>query len=223
MNDEEYEFSGKTVEEALQKAERDLGLGRDEFETEVISEGRGGILGIGGEDAVIRVLVSDADEAGVALPGNSISVTATAGVEVLSRLLDLLGLEGDVYSDESGESLILNVEGDDLGVLIGRRGSTLASLQHVARLMVASRSTEWPAFTVDVCGYKQRRHAALKELARRLGEQAKYRKRPVTLEPMPPDERRVIHLALADNRDVYTESIGEEGDRKVVIHPRTLK
>lgn len=222
MNDDEHEFSGKTVEDALQKAEQELGLGRDEFEMAIISEGRSGILGIGGEDAVIRVQVFDADTPGGA-PGNVSSATATVGIEVLSRLLELMGLEGDVYSDESAESLILNVEGDDLGVLIGRRGSTLASLQHIARLMVASRRTEWPAFTVDVCGYKQRRHAALKELARRLGEQAKYRGRPVTLEPMSPDERRVIHLALADNRDVYTESVGEEGERKVVIHPRTLK
>ena len=110
MNDEEYEFSGKTVEEALQKAERDLGLGRDEFETEVISEGRGGILGIGGEDAVIRVRVFDADEAGVALPGNSISVTATAGVEVLSRLLDHFFVHrGIEHETDRGAALALSV------------------------------------------------------------------------------------------------------------------
>ncbi len=219
--DEEYQFSGRTVEEALQKAEQELGLGRDEFEMEIVSEGRGGILGIGGEDAIVKVRPFDIDIPRVT--SSDAESTAAIGVEILGRLLELMGLEGDVDYNDAGESLILNIEGDDLGVLIGRRGSTLSSLQHITRLMVASRKTEWPAFTVDVCGYKQRRHAALKELARRLGDQARYRRRPVTLEPMPPDERRVVHLALADSRDVYTESVGEEGDRKVVIHPRTLK
>ncbi len=220
---EEYEFSGRTVEEALRKAEEDLGLGCDEFETEIVSQGRGGILGIGGEEAVIRVRPYGAIEPDDAQSGNTMPGTVSAGIEVLSRLLELMGLEGDVYTEESGESVILNIEGDDLGLLIGRRGSTLATLQHITRLMVASRLNEWPSFAVDVCGYKQRRYAALKELAHRLGEQARYRRRPVALEPMPPDERRIIHLALADSRDVYTESVGEEGERKVVIHPRTLK
>jgi spoIIIJ-associated protein len=221
--DEEYEFSGRTVDEAVQKAERELGLDRDESEMEVVSEGRGGILGIGGEDAVIKVRPLDIVIPKVSPEEAASADTAATAVEVLTELVDLMGLEGDVDANDEGESLILNIEGDDLGVLIGRRGSTLASLQHIARLIVASRRDEWPVFTVDVCGYKQRRHAALKELARRLGEQAKYRRRSVTLEPMPPDERRVIHLALADNRDVYTESTGEEGERKVVIHPRMQK
>ena len=219
--DEEYEFTSRTVEEALQKAEQELGLSRDEFEMEIVSEGRGGILGIGGEDALVKVRPFDIDIPRVT--SSDVESTAAIGVEVLTELLSLMGLEGDVDTNDAGESLILNIEGDDLGVLIGRRGSTLSSLQHIARLMVASRKTEWPAFTVDVCGYKQRRHAALKELARRLGDQARNRRRPVTLEPMPPDERRVVHLTLADSRDVYTESVGEEGDRKVVIHPRTLR
>lgn len=145
---------------------------------------------------------------------------ATAGVEIVTRLLDLIGLDGDVVCEETADSLILNIEGDDLGVLIGRRGLTLAALQFVVRLMIASRETEWPSLTVDVCGYKGRRHAALQELARKLADQAKYRRRPVALEPMPPDERRVVHLALANNPDVYTESVGEDVDRKVVIHPK---
>lgn len=152
-------------------------------------------------------------------PGQ-VSRGAAVGVEILTRLLDYLGLDGDVNAEESETSLMLNIEGDDLGVLIGRRGLTLSSLQYLVRLMIASRVDEWPSLTVDVCGYKRRRHVALEELARKLADQAKYRKRPVTLEPMPPDERRIVHLALADNPDVYTESIGEDVDRKVVIHPK---
>jgi spoIIIJ-associated protein len=146
--------------------------------------------------------------------------SANAGVEVLTRLLDLMGLEGDVVLERIGPSVVLNIEGDDLGVLIGRRGLTLASLQFMVRLMIASRQSVWPAISVDVCGYKQRRHAALEDLAKKLADQAKYRRRPVTLEPMPADERRVVHLALANHPDVYTESVGEDIERKVVIHPK---
>lgn len=154
-------------------------------------------------------------------PGQ-VSRSAAAGVEILTRLLELIGLDGDVLAEETSDSLTLNIEGDDLGVLIGRRGLTLAALQYMVRLMIASRVDEWPSLTVDVCGYKRRRHLALEELARKLADQAKYRRRPVTLEPMPPDERRVVHLALANNPDVYTESTGEDVDRKVVIHPKRV-
>jgi len=143
-----------------------------------------------------------------------------AGVQILTQLLDLMGLEGDVIPEQTEGTLILNIEGDDLGVLIGRRGLTLGALQYIVRLMIASREDEWPSVSVDVCGYKRRRHVALEELARKLADQAKYRHRPVTLEPMPPDERRVVHLALANNPDVYTESVGEDVERKVVIHPK---
>ena len=176
-------------------------------------------------DAQIRDLgradagdVDDDDEALEAVHDSADS--ASVGVEILTRLLELIGLEGDVIVDRAGPSVVLNIEGDDLGVLIGRRGLTLSSLQFMVRLMIASRQSDWPAVSVDVCGYKQRRHAALEDLARKLADQVKYRHRPVTLEPMPADERRVVHLALANHPDVYTESVGEDVERKVVIHPK---
>jgi len=147
---------------------------------------------------------------------------AAVGSDVLSHLLNLMGLEGDVVCEAKDDSYILNIEGDDLGVLIGRRGSTLASLQHVVRLMVASQKMEWPVLSIDVCGYKKRRRTALEDLARRLADQARYRRRSIALEPMPPDERRVVHLALATHPDVYTESTGDDQQRKVVIHPKRL-
>lgn len=170
---------------------------------------------------LLHPIDSEADEETLddGQPG-MVTGVAAAGVEILSRLLELIGLDGDVICEQTGESIIFNIEGDDLGVLIGRRGLTLSALQYVVRLMIASRESEWPMLSVDVCGYKKRRHVALEELARKLAEQARYRHRPVTLEPMPPDERRVIHLALANHPEVYTESIGEEADRKVVIHPK---
>jgi len=214
MSDGEMEVTGRTVEDATRKAEDELGLSREEFETEIVHEGRTGVLGLGGEDAVIRVRpLAPAESAGDVVIG-------TVGEEIVSKLLELMGLEGDVKYEDDGSSAVLNIEGDDLGVLIGRRGTTISSLQHIVRLMIASRQTDWPFLTVDVCGYKRRRRSALEDLARRVADQARARRRPIALEPMPADERRVVHLALADHPDVYSESEGVATERKVVIYPK---
>ncbi len=213
MKDGDLDLTGRTTGEPSREPgdvpDEDLDRGEDTAEN---------------EDSENRYPDDEEEEEDEAISGNRAdrpsSEAGRAAVEVLTRLLELMGLEGDVVCRETQDTTILDIEGDDLGVLIGRRGVTLASLQHVARLMVAARLSEWPLLSVDVCGYKQRRRIALEELARRLADQAKYRRRPIALEPMPPDERRVVHLALAHNPDVYTESEGEESERKVVIHPK---
>ncbi len=152
-----------------------------------------------------------------------------AAVSVLEDLLARLGLEAQVVSEikpplgggaGAPDVITLNVKGDDLGILIGRRGQTLAALQHVVRLIVANRAKARVPIVIDVEGYKQRRYDALQALARRVAEQVKERGRPFALEPMPAYERRIIHLTLADNPDVTTESTGDGEVRKVVIVPR---
>jgi len=217
MSDGEIvEVTGRTVEDATLQAEEELGLSREEFEIEIVREGRNGVLGLGGEDAVIRVKPLEMTE------GAGGIVDGGVGVEIVAKLLDLMGLDGDVNYEDDGSSAVLNIEGDDLGVLIGRRGTTISSLQHIVRLMIASRQTEWPLLTVDVCGYKRRRRTALEDLALKVADQAKARRRPIALEPMPADERRVVHIALADHPDVYSESGGVGTERKVVIYPKSL-
>ncbi len=153
-------------------------------------------------------------------PGAVYDRSAEIGAEVVRQILGFLELDGEVICERVADSIVLNIEGDDLGVLIGRRGMTLSALQHLVRLIIASRESDWPALSIDVCGYKRRRYTALEDLARKLADQARYRRRSMALEPMPPDERRVVHLALANHPDVYTESVGEEIERKVVIHPK---
>jgi len=154
---------------------------------------------------------------------------AEAAAGVLEALIERLGLEASVSSEmkppvAGGEDaphvVTLNVKGDDLGILIGRRGQTLASLQHIVRLIVANRAKARVPIVIDVEGYKQRRYDALQALARRVAEQVKDRGKPFALEPMPAYERRIIHLTLSDNPDVTTESAGEGEGRKVVIVPR---
>ncbi len=204
------EITAGTVEQAIEKAEAQLGLSRDQLEVEVIREGRTGILGVGGREAVIRVSSTTLPEE------EAISLV----VEILDKLLGLMGVEGKVEVLSAEVPLQLNVKGDDLGILIGRRGQTLGALEYVTKLMVVQRRKTWLPLTVDVAGYKKHRRESLEKLALYLAEQVKSRRRAVPMEPMPANERRMVHLALADHPDVRTESIGEGENRKVVVLPR---
>jgi spoIIIJ-associated protein len=151
--------------------------------------------------------------------------------EVLEMLLSLMDLSGKVLpsdefttTDDNGElaSIGLNIEGEDLGILIGRRGQTMVSLQYIVRLIMAHKMQVQLPIVLDVEGYKQRRCEGLRLLATRLAEQVKNQKTPFTMEPMSAFERRIIHVTLADHPDVITESIGFGDARKVVITPKTL-
>jgi len=151
--------------------------------------------------------------------------------EVLEKLLSLMDLPAKVspsdeftVMDEKGEvvSIGLNIEGEDLGIIIGRRGQTMGSLQQVVRLIMTHKIQVRVPIILDVENYKQRRCEGLRLLANRLAEQVKVRKAPFTMEPMPAFERRVVHLALAGHPDVTTESTGFGESRKVVIIPKKL-
>ena len=146
--------------------------------------------------------------------------------DILEELLNLMDIEASItvsaeFPVEGDSGMLsfdsLNIEGEDLGILIGRRGQTLAALQYVIRLIVCHQTQEKLPIIIDVEGYKRRRYDALREMALRLAGQVKLSKRPFTLEPMPAFERRIIHLTLADHPDVTTESTGFGEGRKVVI------
>jgi spoIIIJ-associated protein len=207
---EVIEITAGTVEQAIEKAEAQLGLSRDQFKVEGIREGRSGILGVGGREAVIRVSSTALSEEDV----------VSRVTEILDTLLGLMGVQGKVEVLSAELPLALNVKGDDLGILIGRRGQTLVALEYVTKLIVVQRLKAWMPLTIDVGGYKQHRRDSLQKLALYLAEQVKSRRRAVPMEPMPADERRIIHLALADHPDVRTESVGEGENRKVVVLPR---
>ena len=204
---EQIEITAATVEQAIEKAESQLGLSRDQLKVEIIREGKSGILGVGGREAAIRV-------SPVTLPEENAVKTVT---EIVDTLLALLGVSGKVEVLSDKLPLALDVKGDDLGILIGRRGQTLASLEYITKLIVVGRLKAWLPLTVDVEGYKKRRQDSLQRLALYLAEQVKSRRRAITMEPMPANERRIVHLTLADNPDVITQSIGEGENRKVVI------
>jgi len=212
---EGIEIVAATVEQAIEKAEAQLGLSRDQFEVEVVREGKSGILGARGKEVLIRVTPVTPPEKTCPelVEGDAVKVVT----EILETLLGLLGVTGkvEVLSDEI--PLALDIKGDDLGILIGRRGQTLSCLEYITKLIVVGRLKAWLPLTVDVAGYKERRRDSLQRLALYLAEQVKSRRRAITMEPMPADERRIVHLTLADNPDVTTQSIGEGEGRKVVI------
>ena len=211
---ESMESSANSVEEAIKQALDQLGVTREEAKVTVLSEGKRGILGVGGEPARVRVeLVTE--ERG--------SVTEVIK-DVLEALLTKMDIVASVMpqvqpASDQGEEvpIAFDIQGDDLGILIGRRGQTLACLQFVVRLIVGHQTKTWTPITIDVEGYRQRRSEKLRALAWRLAEQVRTRKSPFNLEPMLAYERRIIHLALADHPDVTTESTGEGEARKVVI------
>jgi len=148
-------------------------------------------------------------------------------VEVVATLLDKLGVDAEITAsvsepdDLTGRKVnVLDIEGDDLGALIGPRGETLNALQYLSRLMVGNQLQKRASFVVDVEGYRRRRQQALARLAERMAKKVVTRRRPVSLEPMPPHERRIIHMTLRENDEVYTQSSGEGKRRKVRILPK---
>ena len=220
-----------------------LGLGRDQVDIEIITEGSRGVLGFGAENARVQLVVKappapQPEPAAVVIeppapPEEPRSVAAESGPEqvgreVLAELLEMMGIRASVESvlsydlaeEDQPPAIVLNITGEDLGILIGRRGETLRALQYLVRLMVSHRIKHWANLVVDVESYLIRRRSALESLALRVAEQVAKTGRAQALEPMPAYERRVIHVALRKHPGVTTKSVGEGERRKVTIVPR---
>jgi spoIIIJ-associated protein len=222
------EISARTVAEAIQLALAQLGKDRDEVAIEVLEAGSED------EEAFVRVTVVD-DEDEPALEQPEAAPAQTNVDQIARRILEDLLERMDIHAyitvvrssvpDQRGEpeeTITLHVEGADeeaMGLMIGRRGETLRSLQFMLNLLVSRKVQKWPQVVVDVGNYRQRRQESLEGLARRMAERVRQSGRPLTLEPMGAYERRIVHLALRSDPTVYTESSGEGENRKVVIYP----
>ena len=210
------EFSGKTVEEAVEKGLAKLGVARNAVNVEIVRAGSRGILGLGGEDAVVLLTR-------VETPPVSAAPTAAGAdaKEILEGVLSRMGIPARVEilpaaESEGSNAFALNIVGDDLGILIGRRGETLRDLEYITRLMLAPKHKSVKV-VVDVEGYRVRRERVLRELAKRMAERVAVNRQPITLEAMPAYERRIVHLTLRDHPAVTTNSIGEGEHRRVMI------
>jgi spoIIIJ-associated protein len=204
------EVSGKTVEDALTEASIQLGTTSDQIEYEVIDKGSAGFLGIGSKNAVIkaRKIISLSVEDQVKSFLYDVFHAMDMEVEILAKV------------DENEKLVDVELKGDDMGILIGKRGQTLDSLQYLTNLAVNKHSENYYKIKIDTENYRKRRKETLENLAKNVAYKVKRSKRPVSLEPMNPFERRVIHSTLQNDKYVTTHSEGEEPYRYVVV---TLK
>ena len=205
---EYIEVSAKTVNDAIIEACQKLSVTSDKLEYEVIEEGSTGFLGIGAKPAIIKAYVK-----------LSVEDNAKNFLKDVFEAMDLVVVINVKY-DEEENSMDIDLSGDEMEVLIGKRGQTLDSLQYLVSLVVNKESEDYIRVKVDTEDYRKRRKETLENLAKNIAYKVKRTKRPVSLEPMNPYERRIIHSALQNDKYVTTHSEGEEPFRRVVV---TLK
>ncbi len=221
----EVETSAATVAEATEIALDELGLTEAEVTVTVISEGKSGVFGLGASEAtvLVKALVDDGDGEPEEKPALGDNGDTEVVREILGGLLEALDLDATISVHESQSEIlsgtIFDISGDDLGILIGRRGQTLAALQYITRLMVSHRLKMRLPVHIDVEGYRQRQNEKLEELAERIARQVSSRNESYTMRPMPAVERRIIHVTLSDYPGVGTESTGTGESRQVVVFP----
>lgn len=206
------EVSAKTIDDAIEIGLKQLDAEREEVEVEVLRPGRAGLFGIGAELARVRVTRLKAEGS-----------LATQTMAVVTRLLKGMGVSATATIRSSGDEEqgpLIEIQGEDSGLLIGRRGETLQALQFLVNLILSREAQQRVSARLDVEQYRQRRVRSLEALAQRLAERVEASGRPVTLEPMSSAERRIVHMALADHPRVTTESVGLGESRKVTILPR---
>ena len=204
---EYQEFTAKTVNDAVTNALIALETTRDNLEYEVIEKGSNGFLGIGAKDAKIKARIK-------ALPKKTIEEIAE---QFLMDVFHAMNLTVNIKIELQEDMMSVELSGDEMGILIGKRGQTLDSLQYLLSLVVNKESEGYIKVKVDTENYRQRRKETLENLAKNIAFKVKRTKRPVSLEPMNPFERRVIHSALQNDRYVTTKSEGEEPYRHVVV------
>ena len=230
---EEIVMSARTVEEAIELALKELDVDRDEAEVEILSRGKTGFLGIGSEAA--RVRARKLSSGGIA-SGTNTEATATVGTAppagdtaagaataVVGRILEAAGVNVTrtlrAAKDPETGGPIIDLAGEDSGLLIGRRGQTLQALQFLVN-MIVRKDFEGVRVMLDVENYRQRRENSLRDMATNVAARVAQTNRSITLEPMPPPDRRIIHTTLTDHPGVCTESTGEGEGRKVMIMPK---
>jgi spoIIIJ-associated protein len=199
----------RTKEEAIAEALRDLGVGMDQVRVEIMEDTSKGILGfLGGKAIKVRVTLKE-------------DLGQTAGL-FLRELLVNMGVLAQVEIFKRKDGTILNINGKDLGILIGKHGQTLDAIQYLVNLAVNKDQMEKERIIIDVEGYRRRREETLRKLALRIADKVKREKRKQVLEPMSPQERRIIHATLQEYKEVFTYSEGEDPYRHVIISPQDM-
>jgi spoIIIJ-associated protein len=234
------EVIGPSVEDAIESGLDQLGLPRDAVNVEVLDQGQNGFLGIGGRQVRVRLTLlekgeksepvakNDPDPVEDAIPGeeemDELERAKIRAKKIVENLLDSTKVNAKVSArilepedDHDRQLVLIEITGKDLSILIGRRAETLNSLQYITSLILNQQLGHWTPLMIDVQGYRFRRERQLRQLARRLADQVVQTGRKQVLEPMPANERRLIHLELRYHPFVTTESVGEEPNRRTTI------
>lgn len=240
------EVIAPSVEEALEKGLNELGLKKEDIDFEVLDEGKKGLLGIGNRQARVALKVKSQPEAvdkgsdfsadsskSEVMPRPADTKTTKDEPEEISIARETIGLilekmqVNATVSVKFGDSdsnriqpILIDIEGEDLSFLIGRKAETINALQYITSLIVGRELGRWVPLVIDVQNYRKRREDELRKLARRIAEQVQATGRRQSLEPMPPNERRIIHIELRDFPNVETQSEGEDPSRKVNVIPK---
>ncbi len=229
----------KTVDDAVTEALLDLMVTRDDVEIEIIEKGSKGFLGIGARDAKVKVTMKKKEEENSVFEELGIEKLSIRmddvkevleeetekvdpvkiGESFLTDVLEKMDIEAEIESKVNKEQVRMNVSGEKMGLLIGKRGETLDALQYLVNLVVNKNTEKYTRVILDTENYRQRREETLKKLAFRLAKKASQTKQRIVLEPMNPYDRRIIHSALQNSKTVKTYSEGKEPYRKIVITP----
>jgi len=238
------EVIAPSVEEAIEKGLKDLGLTKDDVDVEILDEGKKGLLGLGTRQARVALKIKshpgeskapslvekpttlpEEEEKEEAVPLSEEPEEVGIARETINIILEKMHVNANVSvklgdSDSSRvQPVLIDIEGNDLSFLIGRKAETIDALQFITSLIVGRELGRWVPLQIDVQHYRKRREDELRKLARRIADQVESTGRKQVLEPMPPNERRIIHIELKENRNVETKSVGEDPRRKVTVLP----
>lgn len=221
-----------TVEEAIEKGLEQLNLNREDVDVQILDEGKKTIFRFASRQARVKLLVKSAD---VELPSHpDIKVInpeheanqETLVVDTLRTIIDYLDIDAELQTsveeqdDDRRPVIKINIEGDDLKFLIGKKSEVLNALQYLLSLMVSHKESQWVPIQLDIQNYRGRREGEIQKMARLIADQVVETGKRQSLEPMGASERRMVHMALRKNDAVYTESVGEEPNRKIFIYPK---
>ncbi|MEW6659454.1 MAG: RNA-binding cell elongation regulator Jag/EloR [Thermodesulfobacteriota bacterium] len=207
------EFEGKSTEEAIANACSHFQVSPEQLEIEIVSVGSPGLFGLGGRKAKIRAIIR----------GESQTSLLSQAQEILEQLLEKMDESGKVSGRQEDDRIILNIETEDAGLLIGKQGQTLEALQYLLTKILAQKSRRKVRVNIDVESYRARHEEALVHLALKNGDKVKRSGKPVTLNPMNPHDRRIVHLTLQGDKELKTMSRGEGLYKKVIIYPAKKK
>lgn len=241
------EVIAPSIEEAIEKGLEELGLTEADVDVEILDEGKKGLLGLGTRQARIALKIKSrteptavkekepekvetpqefSEKVDAAPSADEEPEEVSIARETITIILEKMHVDADVSvrlgEDESNriQPVLIDIEGADLSFLIGRKAETINALQYITSLIVDRELGRWVPLQIDVQHYRQRREDELRKLARRIAEQVRDTGHQQTLEPMPPNERRIIHIELQANPHVETESVGEDPRRKVIVKPK---